>query len=368
MKNIEEIKNELFSRIKEKQALLLECDVRGEKYSILLNELELLNLEYKEVSSIKANNFVRKIEEYKKLKEKYDFLTDLDMNQLYEILITIRQTNKLVRNAYDNGIEFTEITNDFKQELLINNIDYTKIKNSEILEKIIKLLTKKYENFKKDLEEFYSLLRNFSPSNYEILASTVKKQAYLSINVLTELRNQGSDTLIDAILKNYENKQKIKTEQFILPKKREEMLEKTDKKIREYTNTLYNSIGLLIKQNYKDYKSKLGLTIDEFYEKDILDLYSKILKQIADKNTEIKTIIQSYKSLLKTYKALEESNDKKFKSLGLNMISIEEKKINIYDLTKEDILEILSKINTYNNLQIEITKEETPKLILATEE
>lgn len=368
MRNFDELKKELKEQIKEKQTLLIECDINSEEYTIILNELELLNLEYKEISNLKGNNFVRKLDEYQKLKSKYTFLEKFDINQIQQILTTIKITNKLVKVAHNNGIEFTELTNDFKCELLINNIDYTKINNSETLEKIISLLTKKYDSFKISLEEFYSLLRNFSAYNYELLKSAIKHNKYLSINKLNELRGLGSDTLIDAILNSYENKKRVRNEPFILPNKREDMLRKIDTKIKEYLNFLYKSLGFFIKQNYKEYKDKLGLTIDEYPEEDIVNLYTKILKQIADKNTEIKSIIESYKGLLITYLEFEKSNNTKLNAIGLDLGELRNIGINIFELTKEDIFEILSKIHTYNNLQDEKRIEETPKLLLTTEE
>lgn len=368
MKSFDDIKKELRERIKIKQTELIESDINSEEYTNILNELELLNLEYKEISSLKGNNFVKKLEEYTKLKTKYAFLENLDMKQINDILLIIRQTNKSIEEAYDNGVEFTELTNDYRQELQINDIDYTKINSSETLEKIIELLSNKYENFKIKLEEFYSILRNFSAYNYELLSSAVEHNKYLSIDTLNELRGLGSDSLIDAIINNYENKKRIKREPFILPNKREEMLEKIDKKIKEYLKSLCKSLGLFVKHNYKEYKDILGLTIDEYKEEDIIYLYSKILKQIADKNTEIKSILKTYKFLLTNYKGFEKINNKRLTDIGLDLSELENSSINIYELSKDDIFEILSKMHTYNNLQQERRIEETPKLILATEE
>ena len=53
MKSFDEIKKELLERIKLKQSELIECDINSETYSIILNELELLNLEHKEISNLK---------------------------------------------------------------------------------------------------------------------------------------------------------------------------------------------------------------------------------------------------------------------------------------------------------------------------
>lgn len=368
MKSFEEIKKELLEKIKIKQTELVECDINSEQYTILLNELELLKLEYQEISNLKGNNFVRKLEEYKKLKSKYAFLENLDMKQITDILLTTRFTNKLIKEAYDNGIEFSELTNDFKQELQINDLDYNKIKSSETIEQITLLLTKKYDAFKTNLEEFYSLLRNFSVYNYELLLSSVKHDRYLSVNALNELRGLGSDSLIDAIINNYEKKKTIKREPFVLSSKREEKIDKIDKKIKEYLKSLSISLGLYLKENYKEYKAKLGLILDEYNEEDIVKFYTKILKQIADKNTEIKSIIQSYKYLLTTYLEFEKSNNKKLTNLGINLTEMTSHGINIYELNKEDIFEILSKLHIYNNLQTNKKIEATPKLILASEE
>ena len=365
MKSFEELKKEIIEKQKLKQTQLLECDINSERYTILLNKLELLNLEFQEISNLKGNNFVRKLEEYKKIKSKYAFLENLDMKQIKDILLITRLTNKLIKNSYNNGIEFTELTNDYKQELQINDIDYTKINNSEILEQIIKILTKKYDTFKLDLEEFYSLSRNFSPYNYELLTSAVKQNRYLPVKVLNELRGLGSDSLIDAIIRNYENKKRKSSELFIMPSKKQETIDKIDIKIKDYLNSLHKSIGLHLKQNYKEYKIKLGLTIDEYNEEDITYLYSKILRQIADKNTEIKSIIQNYKFLLTSYIEFEKNNNKKLTELGINLSALKSDGINIYELTKEDIFDILSKIHTYNSLQTEKRIENEPKLLLA---
>lgn len=368
MKSFDEIKKELREKIKTKQTELIESDINSKEYTNILNKLELLNLEYKEILSLKGNNFVKKLEEYTKLKTKYAFLENLDMKQINDILLIIRQTNKSIEEAYDNGVVFTELTNDYRQELQINNIDYTKINSSETLEKIIELLSNKYDNFKIKLEEFYSILKNFSPYTYELLSSAVEHNKYLSIDTLNELRGLGSDSLIDAIISNYENKKRIKREPFILPKKREEMLDKVDKKIKEYLRALHSSLGLFVKQNYKEYKEVLGLTIDEYKEEDITYLYSKILKQIADKNTEIKLILRTYNFLLTNYKSFEKINNKRLTDIGLDLSELDNSRINIYELSKDDIFEILSKIHTYNNLQPQKRIEETPKLVLATEE
>ena len=368
MKSFDEIKKELLERIKLKQSELIECDINSETYSIILNELELLNLEHKEISNLKGNNFVRKLEEYKKLKSKYAFLENLTLEQIIKLITYIKETNKLVKESYDNGIEFSELTTDFKQEIQIKDIDYKKINNSETIEIIVDLLSKKYDIFKTDLEEFYSLLRNFSPYNYELLKSSVKNNKILPVKTLKELKGLGCDSLIEAIISNYEKIEKIKSELFMLPNKKEEMLDKINQKITDYLNSLYKSIGLFIKQNYLEYKNKLGLTIDEYLEEDIINLYSKILRQIADKNTEIKTILQKYKALLLTYKAYEKSNEKKINSIGIEINELKKMDINIYEFSKEDILEILSKIHTYNNLQIEKTKDENPTLLLKASE
>lgn len=146
------------------------------------------------------------------------------------------------------------------------------------------------------------------------------------------------------------------------------MLERTDKKIKEYLRSLHSSLGLFVKQNYKEYKEILGLTIDEYKEEDITNLYSKILKQIADKNSEIKKLLQTYNYLLTNYKSFEKINDQKLNDIGVDLNELDKNGINIYELTKEDILEILCKIHTYNNLQNEKRIEETPKLLLTTEE
>ena len=368
MKSFVEIKKEVIEKIKEKQTELIECDINREEYTNILTELELLNLEYKEISNLKGNNFVKKLGEYTSLKSKYSFLENFDMKQINDILLIIRETNKSIKEVHDNDIDFTEFTNDYRRELQINDIDYTKINSSETLEKIIELLSTKYEKFKINLEEFYSILRNFSPYNYELLSSAVKHNRYLSTETLNKLRGIGSDSLIDAILNNYETKKRIKREPFILPSKREEMLERTDKKIKEYLRSLHSSLGLFVKQNYKEYKEILGLTIDQYKEEDITNLYSKILKQIADKNSEIKKLLQTYNYLLTNYKSFEKINNKKLNDIGVDLNELEKNEINIYELTKEDILEILSKIHTYNNLQNEKRIEETPKLLLTTEE
>ena len=46
MKSFDEIKKELRERIKIKQTELIESDINSEEYTNILNELELLNLEY----------------------------------------------------------------------------------------------------------------------------------------------------------------------------------------------------------------------------------------------------------------------------------------------------------------------------------
>ena len=77
MKSFDDIKKELRERIKIKQTELIESDINSEEYTNILNELELLNLEYKEISSLKGNNFVKKLEEYTKLKTKMIYITEL---------------------------------------------------------------------------------------------------------------------------------------------------------------------------------------------------------------------------------------------------------------------------------------------------
>ena len=74
MKSFDEIKKELREKIKTKQTELIESDINSEEYTNILNELELLNLEYKEILNLKGNNFVKKLEEYTKLKTKYALL------------------------------------------------------------------------------------------------------------------------------------------------------------------------------------------------------------------------------------------------------------------------------------------------------
>lgn len=360
-----EIKQNLINQIKEKQSQILECDINSNKYTYLLNELELLNVEYKELINLNDNNFDIKMSKYKKIKEKYTFLQALTMEQILNILTNTKFLNKKITESYDSETKFPEILYDFKNEILLNNIDYTKINNSETIEKILNILNKKYDTFKTNLEEFYKILKNFYPTSYELLKSAINNSAHPSTNTLKLLKGIGQDSLIEAILNNYKLKNRIKNEPFVLPNKRQENIDKINIKINEYLKSLYRNIGLFIKQNYKEYKDKLGLTIDEFKEEDIVTLYRNILEQASEKNASIKQTIKKYEILRQTYSGFEMHINKKIKTIGVDMDKLKSEDIDIFELDKEDIFEILAQINLYTKLILNEnkTKEEGTTLI-----
>lgn len=358
-----EIKQNLIKQIKEKQNLLIESDINSENYTIILNEIELLNKELKEVSNINDNNIDRKIKEYQKIKSKYSFLQELNMEQILNILTNTKYLNKQIIEAYDLETKFPEILYDFKNEILLNNIDYTKINNSETIEKILNILNKKYDTFKINLEEFYKILRNFYPTSYELLKSAINNNEHPSTNTLNLLKGIGQDSLIEAILKNYKIKKRLENEPFIFKDKRKEKIETINIKTKEYLKSLYRNIGLFIKQNYKEYKDKLGLTIDEFKEEDIVTLYTNILEQSSQKNTSIKQTIKKYDILRQTYSGFEMHINKKLKNIGVDIDKLKSNNIDLFSLDKEDIFEILSKLNLYKKIKEQEYKE-TPTLLL----
>lgn len=364
------IKQSLLEKIKEKQSKLFECDINSEEYTYCLNELELLDLEYKELVNLKGNNYIAKITKYKELKSKYGFLENLTIEQILDIIANTKYLNKKITEGYDLETKFPELLYDFKNEILLNNIDYTKINSSETIDRILDILNEKYDNFKINLEEFYKILRNFYPSSYELLKSAVKHNNYLSINTLNELRGVGSDSLIEAIISNYENKKRIKTESFLLPSKREDMLERVDNKIKEYLNSLYRALGLFVKQNYKEYKNKIGLTIDEFKENDIVILYKNILEQASEKNILIQQTIKKFKFLRTTYLGFEMHINRNLRNIGIDIDKLKNEGIDIFTFDKEDIFEILAQLNLYNllNLDNKKNKEESPTLLLKADE
>lgn len=358
-----EIKQNLIKQIKEKQTLLIECDISSENYTIILNEIELLNKELKEVSNINDNNIDRKIKEYQKIKSKYSFLQELNMEQILNILTNIKYLNKQMIEAYDLETKFPEILYDFKNEILLNNIDYTKINNSETIEKILNILNEKYDTFKTNLEEFYKILRNFYPTSYELLKSAINNNEHPSTNTLNLLKGIGQDSLIEVILKNYKIKKRLENEPFIFKDKRNEKIETINIKTKEYLKSLYRNIGLFIKQNYKEYKDKLGLTIDEFKEEDIVTLYKNILEQASQKNTSIKQTIKKYEILRQTYSGFEMHINRKLKNIGVDIDKLKSNNIDLFSLDKEDIFEILSKLNLYKKIKEQEYKE-TPTLHL----
>lgn len=358
-----EIKQNLIKQIKEKQNLLIESDINSENYTIILNEIELLNKELKEVSNINDNNIDRKIKEYQKIKSKYSFLQELNMEQILNILTNTKYLNKQIIEAYDLETKFPEILYDFKNEILLNNIDYTKINNSETIEKILNILNKKYDTFKINLEEFYKILRNFYPTSYELLKSAINNNEHPSTNTLNLLKGIGQDSLIEAILKNYKIKKRLENEPFIFKDKRKEKIETINIKTKEYLKSLYRNIGLFIKQNYKEYKDKLGLTIDEFKEEDIVTLYTNILEQSSQKNTSIKQTIKKYDILRQTYSGFEMHINKKLKNIGVDIDKLKSNNIDLFSLDKDDIFEILSKLNLYKKIKEQEYKE-TPTLLL----
>lgn len=368
MESFDSIRNSLIEKIKEKQNVLLSCDINSKEYTCFLNELELLNLELKEITNLNGSNFVRKMEEYKKLKSKYEFLQGFTMEQILDILTNTKYLNKKIIEAYDLETEFPEILFDFKNEILLNNIDYTKINGSETIERILDILNKKYETFKTNLEEFYRILRNFYPTSYELLKYAIKNNEHPSINTLNSLKGLGQDSLIEVILENYKFKKIFRKEPFVPAKKREENIDKVNRKIDEYSKSLLRNIGFFIKQNYKEYKNQIGLTIDEFKEDDIVILYKNILEQAAEKNSLIKQTIKKYEILKTTYLGFEMHINRNLRNLGLDTDKLKKDNIDLFAFDKEDIFEILSKLNLYKTLIEEKDYKETPTLLLKAAE
>lgn len=370
MNEMNNIKQILLEKIKEKQSQLFKCDINSKEYTYYLNELELLDLEYKELDNLRGNNYIAKISKYKELKSKYGFLENLTIKQILNILANTKYLNKKITEGYDLETKFPELLYDFKNEILLNNIDYTKINSSETIDRILDILNEKYDNFKINLEEFYKILRNFYPSSYELLESAIKNHERPSIITLNSLKGLGQDSLIEIILEKYELKRKVKSDIFITQKNKKEKIDAINKKISEYLLSLYKNIGLFIKRNYKEYKEKIGLTIDEFKENDIVILYKNISEQAAEKNTLIQQTIKKFESLRTTYLGFEMHINRNLRNIGIDKDKLKSEGIDIFTFDKEDIFEILAQLNLYTSLNMDNkkTKEEGPSLLLKVDE
>lgn len=368
MNAMDKIKQNLLKKIKAKQSQIFKYDINSEEYTCLLNELELLKLEYKELVNLKGNNYITNMAKYKDLKSRYSFLQTLTMEQILNILNNTRFMNKKSNESVN--IDYTELLTDFKNEILINGLSIDRIKDKESIDKILNLLNKKYEDYKNSVNEIYQILRFFNISDYETLEYAIKNNKQLSISFLNDLRGLGQDSLIDVIIEKYKLKRKVKSDLFMTQKNKKEKIETINRKISEYLQALYKNIGLFIKQNYKDYKGRLGLNVDEYQEQNILKLYKDILYQIAEKTTQIKDIIKEYEHLREAYLSFDGHITKNLNDIGIDIDKLKSDGIDIFALDKEDIFEILAQINLYSSMSLEEekTKEEGPTLLLKAAE
>lgn len=368
MNEMDKIKQNLLKTIKVKQSQIFECDINSEEYTTLLNELEVLNLEYKELVNLKGNNYINNMTKFKDLKSRYSFLQTLTMEQILNILANTRLMNK--KNNESINIDFTELLTDFKNEILINGLSIDRIKDKESIDKILTILYGKFEDYKNSVDEIYQIFRYFNISNYETLEYAVKNNKRLSVGFLNELKGLGQDSLIEVIIDKYKLKRKVKSDPFITQKKKEEKIETINRKISEYLQVLHKNIGLFIKQNYTEYKDRLGLTIDEYKEQNISKLYKEILYQIAEKTTKIKNIIKEYEYLKEGYMSFLELVTKNLNDIGIETDKLKSEGIDLFTLDKEDIFEILAQINLYSSINFEDkkTKEEGPSLLLKVDE